>query len=135
MKNVLISIGLFFVAILIFAIVLPFGLIYQIFDIFKTKKKKVYIADYFFKIAQCIDQLGNVVNRSIFNDVLLTKNSTNAFGDNQETISSVIGKNLEDNTLSKAGLLLNKILNHIEPNHSIISIEENIDYPTDQLGL
>jgi hypothetical protein len=32
-------------------------------------------------------------------------------------------------------LLLNKILNHIEPNHSIISIEENIDYPTDQLGL
>jgi hypothetical protein len=135
MKNILISIGLFFIAIIIFAIVLPFGLIYQLVDIFLVRDKRIYIADYFFKIAQCIDQLGNVVNRAIFNDVLLKRNSKNAFGDNQETISSVIGKNLEDNTLSKAGLLLNKILNKIENNHSIISIEDKIEYPTDQIGL
>ena len=58
-----------------------------------------------------------------------------AFGDNQETISSVIGKNLEANTLSKTGIWLNKILNLIQPNHSIISIEENVNYPTDEEGL
>lgn len=135
MKQIFISIFLFLIAIFIFSLVLPFGILYQFYDFFKNKHKKLYVADYFFKMAQCIDQLGNVVNRAIFNDVLLTKESTNSFGDNQETISSVIGKNLEDNTLSKVGLLLNKILNYIEPNHALISIEENIDYPTDEEGL
>ena len=135
MKQIFISVFLFFIAVVIFFIVLPFGILYQVFDFSKNIHKKVYLADYFFKVAQCIDQLGNVINRAIFNDVLITKNSKNFFGDNHETISSVIGKNLEDNTLSKAGLLLNKILNRIEPNHSIISIEDNVDYPTDQIGL
>ena len=135
MKNILISIGLFFIAIIIFCILIPFGLIYQTISLFKKNKKSIYLSDYFFKMAQCIDQLGNVAYREMFNDILVTSKSKNAFGDNQETISSVIGKNLEDNTLSRVGLLLNKILNYIEPNHSIISIEENVEYPTDEEGL
>ena len=95
MKKIITSILLFFVAILIFMLVLPFGLLYQIIAIFKTKERSIYFSDYFFKLAQCVDQLGNVINRQLFNDVLLNKNSTNVFGNNQETISSVIGKNFE----------------------------------------
>jgi len=133
--RILISIILFFVALLIFSIVFPFGILYQIGCIFGKKNKSVYFSDYFFKIAQCIDQLGNVTYRDMFNDILLKSNSKNAFGDNQETISSVIGKNLEDNTLSKTGIWLNKILNLIQPNHSVISIEDNVNYPTDESGL
>ena len=135
MKNIIISIILFFVAILIFSIVFPIGLIYQIITLFKKRNLSIYLSDYFFKLAQCVDQLGNVAYRGLFNGVLITKESKAAFGDNQETISSVIGKNLEDNTLSKTGIWLNKILNIIEPNHSIISIEENVSYPTDEEGL
>jgi hypothetical protein len=133
--RILISIILFFVALLIFSIVFPFGILYQFISIFKKRNKSIYFSDYFFKIAQCIDQLGNVTYRELFNDVLITPASKNAFGDNQETISSVIGKNLEDNTLSKTGIWLNKILNLIQPNHSVISIEDNVNYPTDESGL
>jgi len=135
MSKLLTSILLFFIAILIFIVVLPFGVLYQIIKIFSTKERNGYFSDYFFKIAQCIDQLGNVVNRQLFNDVLITPTSKNAFGNNQETISSVIGKNLEDNTLSKTGIWLNKILNLIQPNHSVISIEDNVNYPTGTSGL
>jgi len=133
--RILISIILFFVALLIFSMVFPFGILYQFISIFKKRNKSIYFSDYFFKIAQCIDQLGNVIYRELFNDVLITTASKNAFGDNQETISSVIGKNLEDNTLSKTGIWLNKILNLIQPNHSVISIEDNVNYPTDESGL
>ena len=135
MKNLLISFFLIIVAFFIFIFVLPFGIIYQIIGICTKKQKIIYLKDYFFKIAQCIDQLGNVVDRELFNDVLITKDSKDAFGDNQETISSVLGKNLETNTLSKTGVWLNKILNLIQPNHALISIEDNVDYPTDEEGL
>ena len=135
MKKIIISIILFFVALIIFSLVFPFGLIYQLITLIKKRNLNIYLSDYFFKLAQCIDQLGNVAYRGLFNDILLTKISKAAFGDNQETISSVIGKNLEANTLSKTGIWLNKILNLIQPNHSIISIEENVNYPTDEEGL
>lgn len=82
------------------------------------------LGSYFLKSAIALDQLGNVMCQDLFNSTLIKDDST-PFGNEDETISSVLGKNLEANNLTKAGKVLNFILNTIEPNHSINSIEEN----------
>ena len=79
---------------------------------------------YFLKSAIALDQLGNVMCQDLFNSTLIKDNS-NPFGNEDETISSVLGKNLRSNNLTKAGKVLNYILNTIDPGHSINSIEEN----------
>lgn len=82
------------------------------------------LGDYFYKSALAIDQLGNMMCMDIFNSLLIKDDST-PFGDEDETISSVLGKNQIKNNLTKLGKGLNWILNKIDPNHSINSIEEN----------
>ena len=79
-----------------------------------------------FSIAQCLDELGNVAYQELWNDFLIKPNGYK-FGNPHETISSSLGKNFELGTLSKTGRLLNNILNIIQPNHSILSIQRNID--------
>lgn len=79
---------------------------------------------YFHDIALAIDQLGNVVMRDLFNQILITSKSGNKFGDEDEVISSVLGKNQEYNTLSSLGKVVVKILDFIDPNHSLNSIEQ-----------
>lgn len=78
-----------------------------------------------FSIAQCIDELGNVAYQELWNDVLITSKGYR-FGLASERISSVIGKNLLMGTLSPTGKWLNNILNKIEPNHTINSIQRNV---------
>ena len=46
------------------------------------------------------DQYGNTLGKYFFNCTLITNLSKHAFGNNDETISSVIGKNKKDNTLT-----------------------------------
>jgi hypothetical protein len=60
----------------------------------------------------------------LFNRYLITKDGYK-FGNPDETISSVIGKNERLQTLTSSGRLLNSILNRIEKNHAKKSIEEN----------
>ena len=85
-----------------------------------------YMSKLLFSIAQCIDELGNVAYQELWNDFLIT-NDGYKFGNPHETISSSLGKNVEGGTLTKWGKLLNNILDKIQPNHSIISIQRNID--------
>lgn len=92
-------------------------------------KAKIYqwwdrLGQYFLKSAIAIDQLGNVMCQDMFNSLLIKDDST-PFGDEDETISSVLGKNLVKDNLTVLGKGLNFILNKIDPNHSINSIEEN----------
>ena len=70
------------------------------------------------------DQYGNALGKYLFNDLLITKNSVHFFGNIDETISSVIGKNNRDGALSIVGRFVDKILNAIDKNHSIKSIDE-----------
>lgn len=70
------------------------------------------------------DQTGNIVCKELFDWLLITKDSTNFFGSQDETISSVLGKNELAGTLSKTGLWLANKLNSIEPNHCINSINK-----------
>lgn len=78
-----------------------------------------------YQIAISIDQLGNTTGKELFDDTLILAHDPNAtkFGDPDETISSVLGKNKLSNTLTNTGKALDWILNKIDPNHSIKSIE------------
>jgi hypothetical protein len=76
----------------------------------------------FMWIAISIDQLGNTVCGALFNKVLITE-EWHKFWDEDETISSAIWINKQLWTLKVLGKLLDRILDKIDPNHSIKSIE------------
>lgn len=82
------------------------------------------IADYSLEVAVGIDQLGNVVCADLFNLILINKDGYK-FGNPDETISSVLGKNYVKKTLSLLGRILDTILNFLDKNHSVKSIEED----------
>jgi hypothetical protein len=78
---------------------------------------------YFRLLAISIDQMGNVAMQDLFDDILITKNGYQ-FGNVDETISSVLGKNERQQTLKGLGKILVKLLNFIDSNHALNSIEE-----------
>ena len=102
------------------------GLLYSFFSVpikisFKGLLQRWH--QYFLKMAISIDQLGNVVLQDLFNDILITTKSQHSFGDEDETISSVLGKNKATQSLMKFGTLLANFLDWIDPNHVLNSIE------------
>lgn len=106
----------FLVAILLSIVLFPIGFL---FSMFYPKRGR-----YMFKIALGIDQLGNVVCARLFNFFLITQEGYQ-FGNEDETISSVLGKNRKTNTLTLFGMMLDWLLDIIEKDHSIRSIEED----------
>jgi 8-oxo-dGTP diphosphatase len=78
---------------------------------------------YFFVLAVSLDQFGNVAMQDLFNDWLLRPNAPHRFGNEDETISSVLGKNKTTHSLSKTGTLLADFLDWLDPNHVLNSIE------------
>jgi len=69
------------------------------------------------------DQLSGVYVQFWFNKWMLTKDSKHLFGNPDETISSVFGKNKLDGTLTKFGLYWANWLNKREENHVEKAIE------------
>ncbi len=125
MKKTIISTLLLLVAILLFIPLAPIGMLYGIgASFFRVKIKSGFykMSKYFKTIAVSIDQLGNVFCKELFDDLLI-KNKGHKFGNEDETISSVVGKNKKTKTLSLSGKSLDYVLNKIEKDHSIISIE------------
>lgn len=112
---------------------------------FNIKKMFQKLGSYCMAIAISIDQLGNVVMSELFNHILikdvyvinkfydkitdsiittkLYSEFKHLFGNEDETISSVLGKNESLGTLRLPGKILNAILNLLEKNHSLKSIE------------
>jgi hypothetical protein len=80
---------------------------------------------YFLSSASNLDKFGNREFRTLLNKILITKDGYK-FGNINETISSVLGKNQRDNTLTKAGKVLVWILDKIDKNHCYKSINNNI---------
>lgn len=74
-------------------------------------------------LAIAIDQYGNGLSKYLFNAVLIKKTSVHKFGNIDETISSVIGKNKVAGTLSWMGNVVDIVLDSLDPNHSIKSID------------
>ena len=110
MKNVLLLLTAIILAIICF----PIGLAVAMFYPSRTL--------YLLKIAIGIDQLGNVVCSRLFNNLLITSKGYK-FGFEDETISSVIGKNQLSKTLTPLGKGLDKTLNWAQRNHAVKSIE------------
>ena len=110
----MINIVLYTVAYVLGILIIPIGMLYALF--------KPSRGGYFFKLALSLDQLGNVAMGRLFNDILIYPNR-DRFGDEDETISSVLGKNEINGTLRPLGQLLVDILDKFDKNHSIKSIE------------
>ena len=81
---------------------------------------------YFREQAIAIDRFGNSQYRSLFNAWFI-KEKGYQHGNINETISSVLGKNQRDETLTKFGMLITKILGRMDENHCLKSINENIN--------
>lgn len=117
MKNVL----LFLVAVLLVAVLIPFALTAKVV---KAITVTSFDWSWFMRLAVSLDQLGNVIGDDLFNLVLIHKDYLAPFGDEDETVSSVVGKNYLANNLTTSGRLLRNVLHWLDPNHSVNSIEK-----------
>lgn len=79
---------------------------------------------YFKSSAINLDKFGNREFRTLFNKTLINDKGYR-FGNINETISSVLGKNQLTGTLTNIGKMLVWILDKIENDHSLKSIEKN----------
>lgn len=78
---------------------------------------------YFKSSAINLDKFGNREFRTLLNKTLRKENGYH-FGNIEETISSALGKNERDKTLTKTGKVLVWILDKIDKNHSLKSIQK-----------
>jgi hypothetical protein len=102
---------LFFVAVIVGAILYPLGVLYGV-----AKVAVLYVGSILKTLAIGINQLGNATCSELFNDTLIKKDGYR-FGNPDDTISRVLGKNKETNTLTKTGRFFADILNKIDKNH------------------
>ena len=101
----------------IIALILIFFLTIVNYWYVETKK------GYFKSTARNLDIFANREFRAFWNSVLIEVGSYQ-FGKEGETLSSVLGKNQRDGTLTKVGLTLVFVLDKIDPNHCLNSIDE-----------
>ena len=78
---------------------------------------------YFLETAVDIDKFGNRNFRTFLNVTMKIKGGY-MFGNVNETISSALGKNQRDGTLTVLGKALAFVLDKIDPNHCLKSIDE-----------
>ncbi|MEL7270278.1 MAG: hypothetical protein AAGL34_11950 [Bacteroidota bacterium] len=123
--NPLIGILLFLISIVLFVFTGPLGLLYglvrQLF-----KKGLIGIGEFTLELAISVDQLGNVLMQHLFNSLWIKKNGYK-FGNRDETISSALGKNKQLGTLTGFGKFIDTILDFIDPNHSLNSIDYHVE--------
>ena len=103
----------FILFIIAYVLYLPLSLI----NLFFVKDK----SGYFKSSAINLDKFGNREFRTLFNKILIN-NEGHKFGDINETISSVLGRNQLTCTLTKCGRVLVWILDKIENDHALKSI-------------
>lgn len=85
----------------------------------------VWDKKYFRSTAIAIDIFANYEYRATWN-YTLRKDGGYLFGKQGETISSALGKNKRDTTLTLTGEVLCKILDTLDKNHCIKSINDDI---------
>jgi hypothetical protein len=107
------------VAFALVIVLVPIAYFYTVFFHWKKLGRLKY------EIAFSLDQFGNTACQHLFNDALIQQ-SGYKFGNPDETISSVLGKNKRDNTLTGLGLFVGNILDAIDENHVLKSIDETI---------
>lgn len=128
-NNPVVGVLLLNIAIILLVITAPLGFIFGVLFNLPSFKK---IGDFCLKVAISVDQLGNVIMQHLLNISLIVKGGYR-FGNRDETISSVIGKNKTNGTLSFLGRFLDTILEIIESKHSLNSIDYYIEPETDAI--
>lgn len=104
---------------------LPLTFVNIIIVLWKNSKKEGFfkvVDNYFFTMAIDIDVFANHSVRTTWNTILRVSGG-HPFGGNGETISSALGKNERDETLSILGKGLCSILNFIDKDHCKNSIK------------
>ena len=136
MRKLIKSLVLFLIAGALSIVLLPLGIIWTAGEILvrifsSSEKKSAFTKSIWFltatlhSLALGLDQIGNAVCRDMFNRLLIEEDGYK-FGKVQETISSVLGKNERDWTLSLGGLLLVILLDVIDKDHCENSIQDFI---------
>lgn len=113
------------VSLFLSALLFPLGLIVTFFiNLYKRRWQFSFkrLDRQLLSIATSIDASGNVVCKDLFNLALIKKGGYE-FGRRKETISSVLGKNQRDYTLTKTGKFVVFVLDKIEDNHCLKSID------------
>lgn len=116
----------FIVSLLLSPIILPIGMIFGFYKKCVNNSFKQAVKDIdnkFMSLAVSVDKFGNVACAELFNSVLI-KRSKFLFGNHRQTISHVLGVNARSNNLTVTGRYLVKVLDTIDTNHSVKSIEE-----------
>jgi hypothetical protein len=108
------------IAVLMSIVLYPIGWIYSIIT-FRGSLKK--LGSWWYVMAVSVDQLGNVVMSTLFNDFLIKKYGYE-FGHEDLTVSAVLGINKKIGTLTKLGKFIADVLNKIDPNHVEKAIEK-----------
>ena len=118
----MLSFFLFIIASILVISIVPIGITFEVIRSSILNDRK-YISEYWRKLALSLDQLGNVGMSGVFNLIMIKRSAEDLFGNPDETISSVIGKNKLKDNLSWLGRMLDCILEYLDPGHSIKSIE------------
>ena len=103
-------------------LLLPIIICFMVLKYIFTGNKKM-LAVWFYRTAREIDLFANVVGAEFWNSVFIT-NGGYKFGNPKETISSVLGKNQRDKTLTLLGDALRWILDRIDEDHCLNSIND-----------
>ena len=119
--NPFVGLLLFLISIFLLLTTGPLGFVYGILHGLFTRGFRGF-GEYLLKIAVSIDQLGNVLMQHLLN-LLWVKKGGYRFGNRDETISSALGKNKAQGTLTGFGKAIDAILDLIDPNHSLNSID------------
>ncbi len=123
--NFFIGFLLFLVSIILFILTTPFGFIYGLGYTLLTNSFRG-LGGFFLEIAVSIDQLGNVIMQHMLN-LFWVKKGGYKFGNGDETISSVLGKNKIQKTLTGFGKFMVAILDTIDKNHVLDSIDYYVE--------
>ncbi len=128
----IIGLVLLMIAMVLLILTGPIGFLYSMIYAF-IRKGLTGLGEFCFQMALAIDQLGNVIMQHLLNHLIIKKREI-PFGDPDETISSVIGKNMLKDNLTRTGRSIDKILNFIDPAHSFRSIAYQIEYRPHEKG-
>jgi hypothetical protein len=119
------------VALALGCVLIPLGLLYGLWywlrlDAWAGRQSlgRAYFGSALFELARGIDQMGNGVCFLLFNATLIKSEHPAPFGNIDETISSVLGRNARLNNLTNLGTALAWILERIDPGHLEKSIGE-----------
>ena len=93
---------LLLVSLILSIILYPFAFIITLYNDFKKARFGAGLKrlnEHFLYIATAIDANGNIICEDLF-DLVLIKSNGYQFGNRKETVSSVLGKNQRDKTLT-----------------------------------